>query len=1689
MQPDTAVWIRSTLPDEAFELATVKESLGESSYSVLTSAGAEKLLRAAECSLANPDEVVAADACQLVHISESTILANLRKRFVSDRIYTFTGSILQAVNPFCELPLYGEAQMEAFVDKPLNAQEPHAYAMAEEAFRRLRSTQRPQSLSIGGESGAGKTETNKHCMRYLLWRARTRTGGDAAAAGPADGGEQDLAHAILQSNLALEAFGNAATARNRNSSRFAKFTQLFFTPAGAVVGAATRQFLLEKSRVVGAATALHGARERSYHAFYQLVGAAALPELQPLSLGGVESFGCLACALAAAPAGGQDGGAEAAAAAAEAEAEAEAEARPSHGSWEETSAALAAVGVSAAELDGARRLLGGILHLSNVEFAEEGGGGEGGSEGDGGAASVRDDARAALALAASQLGLAGLEASVVSRRIVTRGEEVVVRLLPAQARLARASLAKAVYTRLFEWVVASTNRRLAGSAEGGSGGDGGGVGGGVGGGAALFIGLLDIFGFESFEHNSFEQLCINYANEKLQQLFLKFVFQAEQALYAAEQLPWRRIEYAENRGCLELLEGSPCGVLRLLDEAGKKPAATDASFCEAVGSTHRRHDFFLEARLAGHRQVRPHEGFVVRHYAGDVCYEGRGWLEKNADALHPDLRAQLAASAHPLLAAAFGAGSTAADGAAAARPSGRGAAFSSVARRFTADLSLLAQEIELTHAHFVQCLKPNASLRPREWSAPMVLSQLRCLGAVEVVRLLAASYPSRIPYHELYQRHAPQLPQLAALTIRGCRYPLEPRLFAETLVKALGVSADLHLFGATRLFLRPAAGALFARIGHEDGADAMTPAIEAALAGGAVQAWARELKASLTLQARGRTHLAASRFRAACAAVLRLQRVWRGWRARRAVARRAALLALAQAEEEAARKKAAAELDAMRAALVAAEAAEEEAHREAEAAEAARTEAGRAAAELAAARAAVEAEMEVVAVDPGPGRGLLKQRSSARLAVALRRSAEAAAQAEAAASSAAGVAAAAETAWAAEPIKARHGAVGRAARAPPAPAPAAAAASAATDVGGGDEPASTLLSSRLTMLDAATFRWQQFDLELRSDGALAFCKTQPPACDGRIDLTASREVSLISITAADGGGSGGGGGETLAIVNPDRTHYVRGLRGDVAALRDWRRALYRLLPHLQPYEVRAGWLQKYNHDSGGGGGAASTRFGGGLRRRYAVLYSSHRLVYFYSAARLRPKGSIDLRVAVEVRPLEHERRSSSGGGGGSRRSCGGRARAGFEVVTAGRTWVFALGPEAEAELPGWMEALQASLREAAAERDEDARDGVATVKEGWARLWDSQLGAWSARWFVLDSTQMLTIALEPDARRSSVGGHSGRRSRSSSSSDRSGGAAAAEQQRVVVVVHMATVARVERSRGVDYYEYGLDLLGPEGHVRMRAPDRAEMQTWLGVLRMAQRGRGRLSESIGAAVADAPTVGRSSLVELSAFSVAPPPPMTTTLQSGWLELSEADAPGSSAAGGSTGDMAAGAAASSGKRAGGPAGAARATSSGEGAFRVPMALGWLRDAVPPPPPAEAFLSMRRGYSSIASISAGAAPEWRRYFFVLVSQQAVDHLDDAEVRYFLAFYDDEGAAAVGGEANGVLDLSDVQKVRRRGGLELVLACEAHAWRLRMPSPPSHEAWCTSLRHFCPAAVTERTHARVARHASREVMRETFV
>jgi len=643
------------------------------------------------------------DLVNLIRLDEESILDSLRARFDRDLPYTLCGQICVSVNPFKWLPLYTDERVKEYAaaDNPFSELPPHLYAISHAAHRRLvaaleAGTPPSQSVLVSGESGAGKTEATKIMLRYLAavnsvhtTSFSTRMFG-AAAAAPADGALSGLTERVLRSSPVLESFGNAQTLRNHNSSRFGKFLKLMYGPDGEQESAAISSYLLERSRVVRPP-----AGEANYHVLYQFAGGCEPEAREALEVLSTEAYG------SALPAG--SGRMK----------EGDGLHRPE--AWKETVAALEVVGFGPDEVQTLRRMLSAVLHLTSLAFdeAEDSHGQR--------AAAVCDTAASGRAARCLQVPQTALEEGLTSRTTIVGGETLVKALDAVQAADAADALAKAVYGRMFESIVARINQLV-----GGKEGD------------LPFIGILDIFGFEAFETNSFEQLCINFANEMLQAQFNADTFRFQQAEYEAEGVPWQHIEYEDNTAIIELLAARRVGAFALLDEECRLQTGTADSFIEKLARSRPAGDeLFSVPKL---KRAKGGAEFSIKHYAGLVTYETSLFIVKNTDPLLPELSELMGNSECAPLAALFPPD---------AKKEGGGksrALFSTtVGTRFKEQLGSLMSAIQATHVHYVRCVKPNPKSVSAEFDNALVAEQLRCAGMLEAIRISRAAYPHRLP--------------------------------------------------------------------------------------------------------------------------------------------------------------------------------------------------------------------------------------------------------------------------------------------------------------------------------------------------------------------------------------------------------------------------------------------------------------------------------------------------------------------------------------------------------------------------------------------------------------------------------------------------------------------------------------------------------------------------------------------------------------------------------------------------------------------------------------------------------------------------------------------------------------------------------------------------------------------------------
>ncbi|TKY69095.1 Myosin-7 protein [Spatholobus suberectus] len=657
------------------------------------------------------------DMTRLAYLHEPGVLQNLQVRYAMNEIYTYTGNILIAVNPFQRLPHLSETStMAKYKGAAFGEQSPHPFAIASSAYSKMINEERSQSILVSGESGAGKTESTKMLMHYLAF-----LGGRAVTEG------RSVEQQVLESNPVLEAFGNAKTVRNNNSSRFGKFVEIQFDQKGRISGAAIRTYLLERSRVCQVSDP-----ERNYHCFYMLC-AAPQEDVDRYKLGNPRKFhylnqsNCIEL-------DGLDDSKE----------------------YLTTKRAMEVVGISSDEQDAIFRIVAAVLHLGNIEFVK-------GGEEEMDSSQPKDEQSHFHLKTAAELLMCdekSLEDSFCKRVMVTRGDTITKSLDPTSAALSRDALAKIVYSRLFDWIVDKINNSIGQDPESNN-----------------LIGVLDIYGFESFKTNSFEQFCINLTNEKLQQHFNQHVFKMEQEEYTKEEIDWSYIEFVDNQDVLDLIEKKPGGIIALLDEACMFPRSTHETFAEKLYQTFKDNKRFSKPKLS-------RTDFTINHYAGDVTYQTDLFLDKNKDYVVPEHAALLSASKCPFVSGLFPP---------LPEETTKSTKFSSIATQFKLQLQSLLETLNATEPHYIRCVKPNNLLKPGIFENNNVLQQLRCGGVMEAIRISCAGYPTRKSFDEFVQRFTILEPKV----LKAC--PDEV-----TACKRLLDRANLkdYQIGKTKVFLR-----------------------------------------------------------------------------------------------------------------------------------------------------------------------------------------------------------------------------------------------------------------------------------------------------------------------------------------------------------------------------------------------------------------------------------------------------------------------------------------------------------------------------------------------------------------------------------------------------------------------------------------------------------------------------------------------------------------------------------------------------------------------------------------------------------------------------------------------------------------------------------------------------------------------
>uniref|UniRef100_A0A8C2DL71 Myosin, heavy chain 11b, smooth muscle n=1 Tax=Cyprinus carpio TaxID=7962 RepID=A0A8C2DL71_CYPCA len=741
------VWIPSER--EGFQSASIKEETGNEVVVELDN-GQKMTVSKDEIQKMNPPKFnKVEDMAALTCLNEASVLHNLRERYFSGLIYTYSGLFCVVVNPYKFLPIYSEKIIEMYKGKKRHEVPPHIYAVTDNAYRNMLQEREDQSILCTGESGAGKTENTKKVIQYLAVVASSHKGKKDVSVIITVFGE--LEKQLLQANPILEAFGNAKTIKNDNSSRFGKFIKINFDNTGYIVGANIETYLLEKSRCIRQAKI-----ERSFHIFYYMVAGAKDNMRDELLL---EDFGNYRFLVAG---------------------HVQVQNQQDDEMFEETLEAMEVLGFNEEERIGMFKLCSTVLQLGNIEFKAEKNQEQ---------ASMPDNTAAQKVCHLQGINVTDFTKAILTPRIKVGRELVQKAQTKEQADFAVEALAKAMYDRLFRWILARVNKALDKTKRQG----------------ATFLGILDIAGFEIFEDNSFEQLCINYTNEKLQQLFNHTMFILEQEEYKKEGIEWNFIDFGlDLQPCIELIErpNNPPGILALLDEECWFPKATDVSFVEKLTNTHSSHCKFSKPK-----NLKEKTFFTVQHYAGKVDYNATSWLTKNMDPLNDNVTALLCNSSSAFVQDIWKdvdrvvgletmAKMAKSDSAAPTASKSKKGMFRTVGQLYKESLGKLMTTLHNTQPNFVRCIIPNHEKRSGKIAAHLVLEQLRCNGVLEGIRICRQGFPNRIVFHEFRQRYE----ILAAGAIpKGF---MDGKQACTLMIKHLDLDPNLYRIGLSKIFFR-----------------------------------------------------------------------------------------------------------------------------------------------------------------------------------------------------------------------------------------------------------------------------------------------------------------------------------------------------------------------------------------------------------------------------------------------------------------------------------------------------------------------------------------------------------------------------------------------------------------------------------------------------------------------------------------------------------------------------------------------------------------------------------------------------------------------------------------------------------------------------------------------------------------------
>ncbi|XP_024435227.2 myosin-9 [Desmodus rotundus] len=733
------VWVPSD--KSGFEPASLKEEVGEEAIVELVENGKKVKVNKDDIQKMNPPKFSKVeDMAELTCLNEASVLHNLKERYYSGLIYTYSGLFCVVINPYKNLPIYSEEIVDMYKGKKRHEMPPHIYAITDTAYRSMMQDREDQSILCTGESGAGKTENTKKVIQYLAHVASSHKS-------KKDQGE--LERQLLQANPILEAFGNAKTVKNDNSSRFGKFIRINFDVNGYIVGANIETYLLEKSRAIRQAK-----EERTFHIFYYLLSGAGEHLKTDLLLEPYNKYRFLSNGHVTIP-GQQD-----------------------KDMFQETMEAMRIMGIPEEEQIGLLRVISGVLQLGNIVFKKERNTDQ---------ASMPDNTAAQKVSHLLGINVTDFTRGILTPRIKVGRDYVQKAQTKEQADFAIEALAKATYERMFRWLVLRINKALDKTKRQG----------------ASFIGILDIAGFEIFDLNSFEQLCINYTNEKLQQLFNHTMFVLEQEEYQREGIEWNFIDFGlDLQPCIDLIEkpAGPPGILALLDEECWFPKATDKSFVEKVVQEQGTHPKFQKPK-----QLKDKADFCIMHYAGKVDYKADEWLMKNMDPLNDNIATLLHQSSDKFVSELWkdvdriigldqvaGMSETALPGAFKTRKG----MFRTVGQLYKEQLAKLMATLRNTNPNFVRCIIPNHEKKAGKLDPHLVLDQLRCNGVLEGIRICRQGFPNRVVFQEFRQRYEILTPNSIP---KGF---MDGKQACVLMIKALELDSNLYRIGQSKVFFR-----------------------------------------------------------------------------------------------------------------------------------------------------------------------------------------------------------------------------------------------------------------------------------------------------------------------------------------------------------------------------------------------------------------------------------------------------------------------------------------------------------------------------------------------------------------------------------------------------------------------------------------------------------------------------------------------------------------------------------------------------------------------------------------------------------------------------------------------------------------------------------------------------------------------